>query len=136
MLSECSSFILAPSVFLVACSDSICHYVGPSVGLLVGNAFTFKPFWPFVMSSIKLFGSEKSFWRSLKPNFPEITKNQKIFKSSKGQKYAILGPRTSLKFLSMLSPCWSFILGNFRNFSCVQRLHMSLCQFVNWSVGR
>ena len=42
--------------------------------------------------------------------FPEISKNQKIFESSKGQQYAVLGQRTSLKCLSMLSECSSFIL--------------------------
>ena len=35
MLSQHWSFILAPFVFLVACSDSISHYVCPSVGLSV-----------------------------------------------------------------------------------------------------
>merc|ERR1712035_50912 len=95
MLSQCLSFILAPSVFLVACSDSIRHYVGPSVR----NPFTFQPFWPFVRSSITLFRSEKSFLRSLKPIFKGFSKNQEIFESSKGQKYVVLGQRTSLKCL-------------------------------------
>ena len=69
--------------FLVACSDSIRHYVGPSVR----NPFTFQPFWPFVRSSITLFGSEKSFLRSLKPIFKGFSqKFQKIRKFLKVQK--------------------------------------------------
>ena len=63
--------------FLVACSDSIRHRVGPSVGRSVGNTFTFMPFWPpmsvpksFLESLISFHKlskkfSLKKFWKKL-----------------------------------------------------------------------
>ena len=83
--------------FLVACSDSIRHRVGPSVGRLVGrsigNTFAQKPFSPIL-------SSPKSFFQSLQfiptQNFENSSKKllKKNFQKKKfSQKGQLNSPR-------------------------------------------
>ena len=112
MLSQHWSFILAPSIFLVACSDSISHYVCPSVGPSVTHLLfsLFDHAWGPQSHCLGQSSCFWSHWSQFQMNSLRNFKKSKNFQKFKIQKSEVLGQRMCSKCLSMLSQHWSFIL--------------------------
>jgi len=124
---KCHILLIKSPVFLVTCSDSISHYVSPSVGQSVGNEFTFLLLW---------FGHSTHIWGHWSPLLKHSPRNQKKsenFKKIKKSKNALVRERALNVFLDAFSTL-ELHFGTFRIFSRFSRVQR-LSHYVEPTVG-
>ena len=96
-------------IFLVACSDSISHYVCPSVGPSITHLLfsLFDHAWGPQSHCLGQSSCFWSHWSQFQMNSLRNFKKSKNFQKFKIQKSEVLGQRMCSKCLSMLSQHWS-----------------------------
>ena len=126
-------------VLLVACNDSISHYVCPSVGPSVTHLLFsfFDHAWGPQSHCLGKSSCFWSHWSQFQMNSLRNFKKSKNFQKFKIQKSEVLGQRMCSKWLSMLSQHWSFILAPFIfSVACSDSISHHICQSVSLLVSQ